>query len=395
LVKNKEYKKMQKYVPCMIIRGGTSKGLYFLDRDLPPAGEDRDHVLLALMGSPDPRQIDGLGGAASVTSKAAILGPSDREDVDVEYTFAQVSIDKPVVSYAGNCGNISSGAGPFAIESGLIPAAGPLTRVRILNTNTHKILIEEVQTPGGRVNYQGDFAIPGVPGTAAPVKVLVEDPAGSVCGDLLPTGRAADTLEIPGFGLLRVSVVDAANPLVFVLAADIGMTGKESPADIEARSGLPELLEKIRGEAARKLGFIEKAEDSAWKSPTVPKMTIVAPPSGSASAAESASGPRVEAEGIDLLGRMMSMQRPHPTYALTGAMCTAAAAVIPGTIVYEVRRGDAAPGRLRIGHPGGVMEAGVDYREGPDGLSIRAVYGYRTARLLMKGTACYEDGKKS
>jgi 2-methylaconitate cis-trans-isomerase PrpF len=375
----------------MIIRGGTSKGLYFLDRDLPPAGRERDHALLALMGSPDLRQIDGLGGATAVTSKAAILGPSTREDADVNYTFAQVSIDKPVVSYAGNCGNISSGVGPFAIESGLLKAGDPLTRVRILNTNTGKILVEEVQTPGGRVNYRGDFAIPGVPGTAAPVKVLVEDPAGSVCSDLLPTGRAADLLEIPGFGSLRVSIVDAANPLVFVLAADIGMTGKESSADIEARPGLPELLEKIRGTAAKTLGFIEKVEDSAWKSPTVPKMTIVAPPSGY----ERASGPRVEAEGIDLLGRMMSMQRPHPTYALTGAMCTAAAAVIPGTVVCEVRRKDADPGRLRIGHPGGIMEAGVDYREGPGGPVILQAYGFRTARLLMKGTAYYEDGKES
>jgi 2-methylaconitate cis-trans-isomerase PrpF len=337
------------------------------------------------MGSPDLRQIDGLGGATSVTSKAAILGPPDREDVDVNYTFAQVSIDKPVVSFAGNCGNISSGVGPFAIESGLIKAGDPLTRVRILNTNTGKILVEEVQTPGSQVNYQGDFGIPGVPGTAAPVKVLVEDPAGSVCGSLLPTGRAADLLEIPGFGPLRVSVVDAANPLVFVLARDIGMTGKETPADIEARPGLPDLLEKIRGEAAKTLRFIEKAEDSAWKSPTIPKMTIVAPPSEY----ESVSGLWVGADRIDVLGRMMSMQRPHPTYALTGAMCTAAAAVIPGTIVYEVRRQDADPGRLRIGHPGGIMEAGVDYGKGSGGLIIRVTYGFRTARLLMKGIAYY------
>jgi 2-methylaconitate cis-trans-isomerase PrpF len=376
---------MQKQVPCMIIRGGTSKGLYLLDSQLPPAGEDRDRALLRLMGSPDPAQIDGLGGATSVTSKAAILGPSDREDVDVNYTFAQVSIDKPVVSFAGNCGNISSGVGTFAIESGLIKAGDPLTRVRILNTNTGKILVEEVQTPGGRVNYQGDFEIPGVPGTAAPVKVLVEDPAGSVCGSLLPTGRAADLLEIPGFGPLRVSVVDAANPLVFVLAGDIGMTGKETPADIEAHSGLLDLLERIRGEAAKTLGFIEKAEDSAWKSPTVPKMTIVAPPSEY----ETVSGLPVQADRIDIMGRMMSMQRPHPTYALTGAMCTAVAAVIPGTIVCEVRRRDADNGRLRIGHPGGIMEAGVEYREGPGEPLIRAAYGFRTARLLMKGIAYY------
>jgi 2-methylaconitate cis-trans-isomerase PrpF len=369
----------------MIIRGGTSKGLYFLDRDLPPAGEERDQALLALMGSPDPRQIDGLGGAVSVTSKAAILGPSARPGVDVDYTFAQVSVDKPVVSYAGNCGNISSGAGPFAIESGLMRAGDPLTRVRILNTNTNKILVEDIETPGGRVNYRGDFGIPGVPGTAAPVKVLVEDPAGSVCGGLLPTGRAADSLNIPGFGPLRVSLVDAANPLVFALAGDIGLTGKEKPADIEARPGLLSLLEKIRGEAAKTLGLVERAEDSAWKSPTVPKMTIVAPPGDY----ESLSGPEIPAERLDLLGRMMSMQRPHPAYALTGAMCTAAAAAIPGTIVYEVRRKDANLRRLRIGHPGGILEAGVDYGEGPAGTVIQSAYGFRTARLLMKGIAYY------
>jgi 2-methylaconitate cis-trans-isomerase PrpF len=369
----------------MIIRGGTSKGLYFLDRDLPPAGKDRDQALLALMGSPDPRQIDGLGGAASVTSKAAILGPSGRPGVDVEYTFAQVSVDKPVVSYAGNCGNISSGVGPFAIESGLVRAGDPLTRLRILNTNTNKILVEDIQTPAGQVSYQGNLRIPGVPGAAAPVKVLIEDPAGSVCGGLLPTGRAVDFLEIPGLGTLRVSLVDAANPLVFALAGDVGMTGKEKPAEIEARPGLPGLLEKIRGEAAKTLGLVEKAEDSAWKSPTVPKMTIVAPPADY----ESLPGRKIQAEGIDLLGRMMSMQRPHPAYALTGAMCTAAAAVIPGTIVYEVRRKEADLRRLRIGHPGGVLEAGVDYEEGPAGPLIQSAYGFRTARLLMKGTACY------
>jgi 2-methylaconitate cis-trans-isomerase PrpF len=369
----------------MIIRGGTSKGLYFLDKDIPPAGEERDRALLALMGSPDPRQIDGLGGAVSVTSKVAILGPSSRQGVDVDYTFAQVSVDKPVVSYVGNCGNISSGVGPFAIESGLIQAGDPLTRVRILNTNTNKILVEDIQTPGGKVNYRGDFGIPGVPGTAAPVKVLVEDPAGSVCGSLLPTGKAADFLEIPGFGSLRVSVVDAANPLIFVLARDIGLTGKEKPADIEASPELLSILEKIRGEAAQLLGLIEKAEESAWKSPTVPKMTIVAPPGDY----ESLSGSNIPAEKIDLLGRMMSMQRPHPTYALTGAMCTAAAAAIPGTIVYEVRRKEANLRRLRIGHPGGILEAGVNYGEGPAGPVIQSVYGFRTARLLMKGIAYY------
>ncbi|MDR2747533.1 MAG: 3-methylitaconate isomerase [Treponema sp.] len=374
---------MQQAVPCMIIRGGTSKGLYFLDRDLPPPGAGRDKTLLRLMGSPDIRQIDGLGGAVSVTSKAAILAPSSREGIDVDYTFAQVSVDKPMVSYTGNCGNISSGVGPFAIESGLVKAGASATRVRIFNTNTQKIMVEEVETPGGRVNYAGNFEIPGVPGGAAPVKVVVQDPGGAVCGSLLPTGSPVDELALPGFGPLPVSIVDAANPLVFVLAADIGMSGKEGPEEIDANPPLLALLETIRGEAAKRLGFVEQAEESAWKSPTVPKMTIVAPPAEYTSA----SGEIIQAERADLLGRMMSMQRPHPTYALTGAMCTAAAAAIPGTLVHRVRRPGADTRRLRIAHPGGILEAGADHENSSQGIRILNVYGFRTARLLMKGTA--------
>jgi 2-methylaconitate cis-trans-isomerase PrpF len=375
----------------MIIRGGTSKGLYFLEKDLPPAGSERDTALLRIMGSPDPRQIDGLGGAVSVTSKAAILSVSEREGVDVDYTFAQIAVDKPVVSYAGNCGNISAGVGPFAIESGLVRARNPATMVKIFNTNTRKIIVEDVQTPGGTVTYKGDYEIPGVPGFAAPVKVMVLEPAGSVCGDLLPSGHAQDTLDIPGFGSLRVSVVDAANPLVFVMAEDIGMSCRETPDSIDGNPDLLNLLERIRGTAAVMLGFIPKMEDSPWKSPGVPKMTIVASPASGEGGAPylTVSGKAIPEERIDLLGRMMSMQKAHPTYAMTGAMCTAAAAVIPGTVVNAAKRPGADPKRLRIAHPGGILEAGVDYTENGGKVHIRRVYGFRTARLLLKGTACY------
>ncbi|MDR0876417.1 MAG: 3-methylitaconate isomerase [Treponema sp.] len=372
-------------IPCMILRGGTSRGLYILEKDLPPSGEKRDAALLALMGSPDPRQIDGLGGSVSVTSKVAIIAPSCREGIDVDYTFAQVSVDKPLVSYAGNCGNISSGVGPFAVESGLVRASSPLTKVRIFNTNTQKVLVEEVETPDGAVNYEGNFQIPGVPGSAAPIKVMVEDPAGSVCGALLPTGNPVDELTICGFGRFTVSIVDAANPLVFVRAADIGMVGRETPEAIGANKELIVLLEKIRGEAAKKLGFIEHLEESAWKSPSIPKMTIVAP----AADYLTVSGETITADRMDISGRMMSMQRPHATYALTGAMCTAAAAAIKGTIVHSLRREDADLRRFRIAHPGGILEAGVDIEKSNGGVKVLSAYGYRTARLLMKGTAYY------
>ena len=373
---------MHREIPCMIMRGGTSKGVYLLDQDLPEEGSERDELLLRIMGSPDLRQIDGLGGATSVTSKIAILKPSDREGVDVDYTFAQVSVDKPVVSYAGNCGNISSGVGPFAIESGLKKCENSSTTVHIFNTNTEKIMIENVQTQNSKVVYEGDYSIPGVPGTAAPIKIMVMEPSGTVCDGLLPTGNPVDTLHIPDFGSLEVSLVDAANPLVFIRAKDIGMSGKELPVEIDGNKTLLDLLEKIRGEAALKLGFVENAEEAAWKSPGVPKMTVISP----AASCISTTGEKISENEMDLLGRMMSMQKAHPTYAMTGAMCTAAAAVIPGTIVYEAKRKDADAKRLRIAHPSGILEAGVDYSETGDSIDVECVYGFRTARLILKGT---------
>lgn len=372
---------MYKTIPCSIIRGGTSKGVYLLEKDLPPAGNERDELLLRMMGSPDIRQIDGLGGAQSVTSKVAIIAASVRDDADVDYTFAQVSVDKPVVSYAGNCGNISSGVGPFAIESGLVVAKTEDTTVRIYNTNTGKIMVENVQTPNRQVTYDGDYSIAGVPGTAAPIKVMVMEPAGTVFDSLLPTGNPVDVLVVPGFGRLEVSIVDASNPLVFVRAQDLSLNGAELPVDID---GDPErlcLLENIRGAAAKLLGLVEKVDDAAYKTPGVPKMTIVA----ESVAYVSITGASIEENQIDLSSRMMSMQKAHPTYAMTGAMCTAAAAVIPGTIVHSVKRKAAQPHRLRIGHPGGILEAGVDYEDIEGTIFIRCAYGYRTARLLLKG----------
>ena len=374
---------MQRNIPCMIIRGGTSKGIYLLEKDLPSSGDERDALLLKIMGSPDLRQIDGLGGATSVTSKIAILAPSSRPGVDVDYTFAQVSIDKPMISYAGNCGNISAGVGPFAIESGLKKAGTPITTVRMFNTNTNKLMLENVQTPDGKVTYEGDYVIPGVPGSAAPIKIMMMDPAGTVCNALLPTGNPIDTLNVPGFGELPVSLVDAANPLVFVRAHDVGMSGTESPQEIDCNAELTDLLERIRGEAARQLGFVEEAAEAAWKSPGVPKLTIVSP----SKSYQTTQGQEINADEIDLLGRMMSMQKAHPTYAMTGAMCTAAAAVIPGTIVFQVKRDDAAADRFRIAHPGGILEAGVDYVQSDKNIEVTCAYGFRTARLLMRGTA--------
>lgn len=241
------------------MRGGTSKGLFFLEKDLPFSRQtdekDLDRFLLRVMGSPDRRQIDGLGGATSVTSKVAIVAPSKRKDADVDYTFAQVSVDKPVVSYAGNCGNMLSGVGPFAIEKGLVPACSPTTVVRIYNTNTKKLMYEKVETPDKKVKYSGTYSIAGVPRKAAPIQIVFEHPMGTLFPSILPTGNAVDNLMVPDFGKLQVSIVDVTNPLVFVRAADIGLKGTELPADIDSNRGRLDLLEKIRGSAASLLGL--------------------------------------------------------------------------------------------------------------------------------------------
>lgn len=369
-------------IPCAVMRGGTSKGLFFLEDALPPAGQARDRFLLTAMGSPDPRQIDGMGGAASVTSKVAIISRSARPDADVDYTFAQVSVDKPIVSYRGNCGNISSAVGPFAIERGLVAAKEPQTTVRIYNTNTQKVIAAEVQVQGGRVLYQGNYAIAGVPGTAAPVKLRFCRPAGSVTLGLLPTGNVQDILEVPGVGAVPVSIVDAANPLVFVNAQALGLQGDELPAAIDGDAALLQRLEAVRGMAAVRIGFIGDYRSSAFESPTIPKMTVVSPARDYAAV----DGRRIAAQQIDLTARMMSMQKAHPTYAMTGAMCTAAAAAIPGSVVQQALRPGADTTRIRIGHPSGVMEAGVAFTPGQnEAPNIEETWGFRTANFLMDG----------
>ena len=375
----KEIKKL----PVTILRGGTSKGVYILQSDLPEDQSAWEPILLRLMGSPDRKQIDGLGGSQSVTSKVAIIRKSARPDADVDYTFAQVSVDKPLVSYKGNCGNISSGVGPFAIEKGLVEAKDGETAVRIYNTNTDKIIEAVVKTPEGQVAYEGDFYIAGVPGTASPVKLKFVDPAGTLGKGLLPTGSAVDVLEVPGYGPVEVSIVDAANPLVFARAKDLGLSGRELPDELNADAEKLDLLEKVRGLAAVKLGLIEDYTRSAWDTPGIPKMTFVA----EAEDYVNGDGKEIKKEQIDLFSRMMSMQKTHPSYAMTGAMCTAAAAVIPGSIVAQVLPTNVDTQFIRIGHPGGILECGVDYRENGACPIIDDTFGFRTANLLMEGTA--------
>lgn len=370
-------------LPITIMRGGTSKGIYIMEKDLPENREEWEPLLLRMMGSPDKKQIDGLGGAQSVTSKVAVVKRSARSDADVDYTFAQVSVDKPLVSYKGNCGNISSGVGPFAIEKGLVKAEGDMTTVRIYNTNTGKVIAADVMTKDGKVVYDGDFPIAGVPGSAAQIRLKFLDPSGTLGHGLLPTGNVVDRLDIPGFGPVEVSIVDAANPLVFVKAEALGLTGRELPDELNGDEKKLELLETVRGMAAQLLGLTEDYRKSAWETPGIPKMTFVA----EAESYVCADGKKVEKEDIDILSRMMSMQKTHPSYAMTGAMCTAAAAVIPGSVVQKVLNPKADTKYIRIGHPGGILACGVEYEMQDEQPVIEDTFGFRTANLLLEGVA--------
>ena len=371
-------------IRCSILRGGTSRGIFFLENDLPRGRSAIEPILLDVFGSPDIRQIDGLGGATSQTSKAAIVGPPSRPDADVDYTFAQVSVTDALVDWGGNCGNISSAVGPFAIDQGLVRADEPVTTVRIHNTNTAKVIVAHVPTAGGRARIDGDFAIPGVPGTGSRILLEFDEPAGSVTGALLPTGRACDDLVLADGRTVHVSVVDAGNPTVFLRAADLGLSGTELPAALDAAHAATAVLEEARSIVAEMLGLVPDRRDATRLSPGLPKVGYVSAPVGYPTSA----GDRVEAVDCDLVGRLMSMQTAHKSYMTTGAIATAAAAFVPGTVVADaVRPRSERPEAetIRIGHPYGVMHAVVRADDLTDPSTIRAIAVGRTARHILDG----------
>ncbi len=370
-------------VRCSLMRGGTSRGLFVMRGDLPAQPDLHDQVILRMYGSPDVRQIDGVGGADPLTSKLAIIGPPSREDADVDYTFAQVSIDERFVDYAGNCGNISSAVGPFAIDEGLVEPIEPTTTVRIHQTNTDCVLVADVPVVHGKAAVEGDYHIDGVPGTGARIDLDFSDTAGAVTGHILPTGNPLDRLDVEGIGAVEVSVVDAGNPCVFVRASDLGLTGTETPDQIDADRALNERIERIRGTVAADIGFVETWQDAARQSPYIPFFVLVGPP---ADYVDFTTGRTVAASDVDFVARLLFMLRMHKTYAVTGTVCTGAAAKIPGTIVHRAARPASHSRSLtRIGHPAGVIDVEADVRSDDGGVElVRASVG-RTARRIMEG----------
>jgi 2-methylaconitate cis-trans-isomerase PrpF len=346
-------------IPCIYMRGGTSKGPYFKAEDLPADVKIRDQVLLAAMGSPDLRQIDGLGGADTLTSKVAIVSKSTRPGVDVDYLFAQVDIGRPIVDTSPSCGNMLAGIAPFALETGLVPAQDGETAVMIYNVNTQSRIEAIVQTPGGKVRYSGNARIDGVPGTAAPIVLNFMDVVGAVSGKLLPTGNVRDVING-----IEVSCVDVAMPMIMMRATDFGLTGYEGRKEIDGNKELFGRIEPIRLEAGRRMGFGDVSDK------VIPKVGLLAPPK----------------DGGTVSSRYLTPHALHAAHAVTGAVCVATACAIPGSIADGIAKADTAnPRTVWIEHPSGQVD--VLLTTIGKGADLQVVAGtLRTARPIMKGS---------
>ncbi len=356
---------MPKEVPCTLMRGGTSKGLFFLRDQVPSDQAERDAFLLRVMGSPDPRQIDGAGGADPLTSKVAFVSRSTRPDVDVDYLFLQVFVDKPLVSTSQNCGNILAGVAQFALENGLVKATSPTTDVRIYMENVDQTATARVQTPNGIVTYAGDARIDGVPGTAAPVALSFDDAAGSMCGSLLPTGNAMDVVNG-----VEVTLIDNGMPVVVMRASDFGITGYESREELEANTELREKIETLRLAVGPMMNLGDVTEKS------VPKMTLVSPPT----------------HGGCINTRSFIPHRCHASLGVFAALSVATACLLPESPAYAMAvMQDGEEKNLPIEHPTGAVDVAMTVKTGPDGRpTVTRSALVRTARKIMSGSVFTE-----
>ncbi len=346
-------------IRCMLMRGGTSKGAFFTAEDLPTDPTERDDLLLRVMGSPDARQIDGLGGATPLTSKVAIIGPSERDDADISYLFLQIGVDDATISDRQNCGNLLAGTAQFAAERGLVELSGDQASVRVHMQNTDSIAVSVFPVTNGRPDYDGATSISGVPGTAAPVQLDFNDTAGSSCGALLPTGNVTD--DIDG---IHATLIDNGMPVVVMHASDLGIVGTESPADLDANDALTSRLEAIRLQAGQLMGLGDVADT------TVPKLTMVSAPTA----------------GGDISTRTFIPHRCHEAIGVLGAVTVATAALLPATPAADVlRAGAGTDGRVVCEHPTGTFTASVDVDlSGSEPVATRAGI-IRTARPIMDG----------
>ncbi len=379
---------MQRRIPATYYRGGTSRAVVFHRKDLPPLGAAGtqsawDALICAAMGSPDPsgRQLDGMGGGISSLSKIAIVSPSVRSDADLDYTFGQVGIDTASVSYRGNCGNISSAIGPFAVEEGLIPVADGMAAIRIFNTNTGKMLVAEFEIVDGVPRLDGPFEIDGVAGTAAPIKLSFLDPWGAVSGAMFPTGEPLTELKIDPDRAVSATLIDVANPTVIVAAETlVGPSDNFAPADF-SRDEIVARAECIRIAAAIAMGLAADENQARQDIPNLPLVAAVLAPRNFTAR----SGRQIGAERVDIITHMYSAGLPHKASPVTGAMALAAACQVPGTLAHSLARAGRTGDDVRIGHPSGVLDVAARCVDSQGIWTAHSTGVYRTARRLFEG----------
>jgi 4-oxalomesaconate tautomerase len=346
-------------IPCLLMRGGTSKGPYFKASDLPTDIAERDRVLLAVMGSPDIRQIDGLGGADTLTSKVAIVSKSTRDGVDVDYLFAQVDVSRAIVDTSPSCGNMLSGVGPYAIETGMVEAARGTTAVVIFDVNTASRIEAVVQTPGGVVEYAGDAAIDGVPGTAAPVILNFMDAVGAKTGMMLPTGHVTEIIDG-----IEVTCLDVCMPMMLMRAEDLGLEGTEGRKEIDGNTALLARIEAIRMEAGRRMGFGDVSDK------VIPKVGLLSRPRGTGA----------------ITSRYLTPHKLHAAHAVTGAVCVATACLLEGSVAYDMAvRPEGNPCTIWIEHPSGMVDVRMETSGSGLELKVGRAGILRTARPIMRG----------
>ncbi len=386
---------MQHKIPAVFMRGGTSRAVFFREDVMAPYDRaTHERIMLAALGSPDPdgRQIDGLGGGISSLSKAAIIGRCADSVSDVTFNFAQIDIRKPFVDWSGTCGNMSSAVGPFAIDEGLVPAVSPVTQVRVLATNTGKRFIAHVPVRDGEPETEGDYRIDGVPGPGARIALEYLDPGGSLGGALLPTGVPRQELRLSDGRSVIISIVDAAIPMVYVRAEELGADATQLGPELDGERELQAQLEEIRCHAAVLLGLASDLDTAHQSVKATPKVAMVAP----SAAYTTSSGRWLGVDEIDLVGRAISMENTHRTFPATSSMCTAVAAAVEGTVVHEVSQATTTD-RLRLGHPAGLMDIGANVTHCDGQWVAESVTTQRTARRVMEGSILvpqrYMEGK--
>ena len=371
----------QKWIKATYYRGGTSKGVFFQKKDLPTSDQNKlNELFLKVIGSPDTnqRQLNGMGGGVSSVSKCVIISPSERDDADIDYNFIQIAIDKPIAEWNNNCGNLSGAVGPYAVQEGIIKPKEGENLVRIYQVNTDKIIHSTFQVKDGKPLIEWDYSIAGVHGAGSKVRLDYIEPGGSGTGKLLPTGNVIDEIEIKDYGKIKVSIVDAATPLVYLLAEDIGLKGTETPDELDAKTDKMNLIQKIRRKSAHIIGLSNSENEAPMNTP---RIGIVTSPKDYVSLDKT----KISSNDQDITTRMFSMEKTHKAIMGTAGVNIGVAAAIDGTIPNKVKRKNSDPLELRAGNPSGIMTAGAIIENKNGKPFAKSAIFFRTFRPLMRG----------